>query len=185
MQAATIQFSKRDNTKCSVKEYRIYGCKTPSEKEPQPQLFVSTIFASNAVIAESKFFKLITNQYKIKPSNGTVVKIEEVPQDNDFVVKNYGIRFTYRTRTGLCNGYKEVRHISKALAAHSFFTEFGSKHKLKQHEFYIIEFKQLADNEVTKSRILPYVGKDVKFPIFFKTPNTISEIVPISTDIFN
>lgn len=180
-----MQFSKNNYSKSNVKEFKVYGCKKPSEKEPQPQLFTATIFAPNSVVAQSKFFKIMTKQYKIKASNGLIAKIEEVEQDNDFVVKNYGIRFTYRTVTGLCNAYKEIRHINKTLAIESLYNEFGSKHKLNHHEFYIVEVKQLSDDEVTKSRVLSYVGKDVKFPIFFKESNTDAEVVPISTNIFN
>lgn len=185
MEASSIQFSKRNYAKSNIKEYRVHGCKKPSEKEPQPQLFAATIFARNTVIAQSMFFKLLTKQYKIKATNGTIARIEEVAQDSDFEVKNYGITFTYRTRTGLCNGYKEVRHINRALAVQSFMNEFGSKHKLNQHEIYIVDIKQLSDEEVTKSKVLPYVGKDVKFPVFHKVPNTKAEVVPTSVDIFN
>lgn len=178
-------FSKRNYGSTNVKEFRVYGCKRPSEGEPQPQVFVSTLFAPNTVVAQSRFFRLMSKQYKIKATNGVVIKIEEVEQDSDFVMKNYGIRFTYRSRTGLLNGYKEIRHINRVLAVASLHNEFGSKHKLNNHEIYIIEVKQIADDEVSKSRILSYVGKDVRFPIFNKESNTDAETVPVSVDIFN
>lgn len=183
--AHPMQFSKSNHSKNNITEFRIHGCKKPSQKEPHPQLFSSIVFAPNSVVAQSKFFKMTTKQYKIKPTNGVIAKIEEVEQDNDFVVKNYGIKFTYRTRTGLCNAYKEIRHINRVLAVESLYNEFGSKHKLNQNEFYIIEVKQLADEEVTKSKVLSYVGKDVKFPIFFKESNTDAEVVPTTVSIFN
>lgn len=181
----SMQFSKQNYTKTNIKEFRITGCRTPSEKEPQPQLFTTTVFAPNAVIAQSRFFKLMSKQFKIKATNGTVARTEEVEQDKDFEIKTYGIRFVYRTRTGLCNGYKEIRHINRVLAVHNLYTEFGSKHKLKQHDFSIIEVRKLAAHEITKSKILPYVGVDVKFPVFFKKANTDAEVVPVSTNIFN
>lgn len=180
-----MQFSKRNYSTCSTKEFRIMGCKKPSEEEPSPQLFSATVFAPNSVVAQSRFFRILNNQFKIKAKNGVIVKIEEVEQDNDFAIKNYGITFTYMTRTGLCNGYKEVRNINRAMAIHDLYTDFGSKHKLKKNQFYIVEIKQLADDEVTKGKILPYIGKDVKFPVFFKQPNTDLEVVPVSADIFN
>lgn len=180
-----MQFSKRNYGYTDIKEFRIHGCRKPTESEPSPQVFVSSVFATNSVVAQSKFFKLLNAQYKIKASNGCIIKIEEVEQDNDFSVKNYGIKFIYRTRTGLLNGYKEVRHINRTLAISSFYNEFGSKHKLRNDDFSIIEIRQLADDEVTKSRILSFVGKDVKFPIFNRNPNTDDEVVPASVDIFN
>lgn len=180
-----MNFSKKNYSKTNVKEFRIHGSKLPTEKEPSPQVFVSSVFAPNSVVAESRFFKLLNKQYKIKATKGVVIKIEEVEQDNDYVMKNYGIKFLYRTRTGLLNGYKETRHINRVLAVSSFYNEFGSKHKLNSHEIYIISVDQLADEDVTKTRVLSFVGKDVKFPIFNKESNTDAEVVPVTLNIFN
>lgn len=180
-----MQFSKRNYGECSTKEFKILACQKPSEKDPQPQLFETTIFAENSVVAKSKFSKLLKNQFKLKATNTVIAKIEEIKQDNDYVMKTYGIKFVYRTRTGLCNGYKEIRHINRTLAVHDLYIEFGSKHKIQKHGFHIVEIKQLSDDEVTKSKVLPYVGAEVKFPVFFKESNTDAEVVPISTDIFN
>lgn len=180
-----MQFSKRNYGYTNIKEFRIHGCKKPSENEPKPQVFAANIFAPNSVVAQSKFFKITNKQYKIKSSNGVIIKSEEVEQDNDFVMKSYGINFTYRSRSGLLNGYKEIRHINRTLAVSSLYNEFGSKHKLNNNEIYIIGVKQLADEEVTKSRVLSFVGKDVKFPIFNKESNTDAEFVPSTVDIFN
>lgn len=180
-----MQFSKKDYSHTKINEFKIQGSKKPTQQDPNPQLFVANIFAPNSVIAESKFWKILNKQYKIKQSNGMIARNEIVEQDNDYTVKNYGIRFTYRTRTGLLNGYKEIRHINRVLAVESLFNEFGSKHKLNQDEFNIVEIKQLSDEEVTKAKILSYVGKDVKFPIFFKDSNTSAETVSASANIFN
>lgn len=178
-------YSKKNYANSCTKEFRIYGCKKPSAGEEHPQIFVSTVFAPNQVVAQSKFFKITNKQYKIKATNGVIVRIEEVEQDNDYVIKNYGIKFSYRTRSGLLNGYKEIRHINRALAVAGLCSEFGSRHKIKSSDIYIIDIKQLADDEVTKSKILSYVGKDVRFPIFNKESNTEAEVVPVSVDIFN
>lgn len=178
-------FSKKDYSNSTISEFKIQGTRKPTAKDPQPQLFVANVFAPNSVVAESKFWKILNKQYKIKQSNGIIARNEVVEQDKDCVVKNYGINFTYRTRTGLLNGYKEFRHITRTLAVETLYNEFGSKHKLNQHEFYIVSIKQLEDSEVTKARILSYVGKDVHFPIFLKDSNTKAETVPVSTNIFN
>ncbi len=178
-------FSKKNYAKTNIKEFRVYGSKTPSATEPSPQVFVSTVFAPNSVVAESRYFKLMNKEYKIKATKGVIIKIEEVEQENDFVMKNYGIKFLYRSRTGLLNGYKETRHINRVLAVTSFYNEFGSKHKLNSHEIYIISINELADDDVTKSRVLSFVGKDVKFPIFNKEANTDAEVVSASANIFN
>lgn len=180
-----MQFSKKDYSHSKICEFKIQGSKKPTEQDPNPQLFVANIFAPNSVVAESKFWRILNKQYKIKQSNGMIARNELIEQENDFVVKNYGIRFTYRTRTGLLNGYKEIRHINRTLAVESLFSEFGSKHKLNQDEFNIVEVKQIDDDQVTKAKILGFVGKDVKFPIFFKDSNTTAETVSVRANIFD
>jgi len=144
---------------------------------------VSTIFAKNTVIARSIFFKLLSKQHKIKSSHGEILKIEEVEQDSDFVIKNYGISFIYRTRTGLQNAYKEFRHVNTVCAISALHQEFGSRHKVKHTDIYIISIKKLADNEVTKPKTLTYAGADVMYPVFLKISNTNKTFVPTTQNI--
>lgn len=180
-----MQFSKIDYARTAIKEYKVYGCRTPTEKEPRPQIFASTIFAIDTVYAQARFLKLINKQHKVKATDALIVRVEEVPQDNDFELKNYGIRFVYRTRSGLQNAYKEIRHVNRTLAVSDLYQEFGSRHKIPSELIYIFEVKQLADDEVTKAKVLSYMGEDVMFPVFFKVPNTDADVVPASADIFN
>jgi len=180
-----MQFSKIDYVKTPIKEYRVYGCRKPSEKEPQPQIFASNVFAIDTVYAQARFLKLANKQHKIKATDAVIVRIEKIEQDTDLELKNYGIKFVYRTRNGLQNAYKEIRHVNRALAVSDLYQEFGSKHKIKSELIYIFDVRELADDEVTKAKILSYIGKDVMFPVFFKVPNTDADIVPASVDIFN
>ncbi|KAI4290742.1 large subunit ribosomal protein L18Ae [Pancytospora philotis] len=180
-----MQFSKVNYAATPIKEFRVHGCKTPSESVPQPQIFASTIFAIDSVYAQSKFLKLLNKQHGIKSTAATILRVEEVEQDNDFELKNYGIRFTYKTRSGLQNAYKEIRHINRALAVADLMQEFGSRHKVRAGLIYIISVEQLADEAVTKTKVLSYIGKDVMFPVFLKVPNTETDIVPETTKIFN
>lgn len=180
-----MKFSKIDYSTTSLKEFRVFGCKNPTKDEPQPQVYVSTIFADNEVIARSRFFKILSSQHKIKPSHGLILKTEAVAQDNDFVLKNYGIHFVYRTRTGLRNGYKEARHINKVLAVSDMIQDFGGRHKIRSPEIYIYNIEILKDDDLRKTKVIAYTGDDVKFPVFEKVPNTLKDIVPSSTPIFN
>ncbi|KAL6122310.1 ribosomal prt L18A [Nucleospora cyclopteri] len=180
-----MKFSKIDFSKSQIKEYRIHGCRRPSEKELSPQIYASTIFAVNSVVARSLFFKLLTKQYKIKATHGEVLRIEEIKQDDDFVVKNYRISFVYRTRTGFQNAYKEIRHINKVLAISALNQEFGSRHKVKHSDIYIISIDKISAEEATKPKCITYSAEEVKFPIFKKIPNTKQDFVAVDAQIFN
>lgn len=178
-------FSKINYSSTPLKEFKVYGSKIPTAQEPQPQIFVSTIFAKNSVLARSRFFKILNAQHKIKATNGLVLKIEVVAQDNDFVLKNYGINFVYRTRTGLQNGYREVRHINRALAVADMNQDFCGTHKIKASDIFIFKIDIVKDEDLRRARVLAYSGNNVKFPVFNKVPNTTEEFVPTSVEIFN
>lgn len=180
-----MQFSKINYTSTPIKEYRVYGCKEVTEKEPQPQIFASTVFAVDTVYAKARFLQLMNKQHGLKARRVAVLRVEEVPQDSDMELKNYSITFTYKACDGMHNARKEVRNVSRVLAVTDLLREFGSLHKLKANLIYIIEVRQIPDSEVTKARILSYVGKDVMFPVFYKVPNTEAELVPASADIFS
>lgn len=54
------------------------GRKLPSEKEPTPPLYKMQIFASNHVIAKSRFWYLISMLRRVKKGQGEIVSCEEV-----------------------------------------------------------------------------------------------------------
>lgn len=180
-----MNFSKIDYSTTLIKEYRVHGCRRPSEREPQPQIFVSTLFAINPVFARASFAKLLNKQHKIKQTECEILNIEEVPQDDDFELKNYGIDFVYRTKNGLQNGYKETRNINKVLAVWDLYQEVGTHHKIPHSQVSILNIRVLKDEEVKKAKILSYTGNDVAFPVFGSHPNTKKEYVPHTVDIFN
>lgn len=180
-----MQFSKLDYTATPLKEYRVHGCRRPSEKEPQPQIFVATVFAINTVFARSRFAQMVCKQHKIKSTECEILRIEEVPQDNDFELKNYGIDVVYRAKNVLQNAYKEVRHINRVLAVAELQKEFGARHRVKASQVFVRSIRVLGDDEVTKPHVLSYIGEEVAFPVFFHVPNTTKEFVPATTEVFN
>ena len=180
-----MKFSKVDYTNIHLKEYCIYGSKIPTEALPSPTIYKSNLFARNSVIAKSLFAKLMNKQYKLKASQMVVLKCEEVEQDKDFKVKNYRIDFVYRTRTGMHNAYKEIRHINKVNAVSTMHQEFGSRHKLKASDMSIISVKEITAEEATKPKCLTYSAEGVKYPLFKKIPNSKKHFVPVTEEIFN
>lgn len=180
-----MHFSKKNYTNVGLKEFTLYGSKAPTEKEPVPTVYKSNVFARNSVVAQSIFAKLMATQYKIKSTALVVLKCEEVKQDDDFVVKNYRIQFVYRTKTGLQNGYKEIRHVNRVCAVSTMFQEFGSRHKVQKHEISIVSVEAFDASEATKPKCLTYSAENLKFPVFKKIPNVKRDFVPVTQKIFN
>ena len=55
-----------------MKHTEIVGRKLPDEKDKDPKIYKSQIFAKNAVIAKSKFWTLMREQNKVKKAQGQV-----------------------------------------------------------------------------------------------------------------
>ncbi|KAI5152528.1 large subunit ribosomal protein L18Ae [Enteropsectra breve] len=180
-----MKFSPVDYSVTPIKEFRIHGSRKCTEQERSPQVFAATIFEKDSVKAKSAFFRMLDKQYKIKATKGVILRVEEIKEEENFELKNYAINFVYRTKAGLSNGYKEIRHISKVLAIADLYQEFGSSHKVKSYSINISSIKEIADDEVTKVKILSYTGRDVSFPVFKKVSNTKKEYVSVNTEIFN
>ncbi|KAF9953672.1 60S ribosomal protein L20, partial [Mortierella alpina] len=54
-------------------EYQLVGRHLPTEKEPTPKLFRMRLFATNEVIAKSRFWYFMRKLKKVKKVNGEIV----------------------------------------------------------------------------------------------------------------
>ena len=179
-----MKFSRIDYSVTPIKEFRVSASKLPSEKELQPQVYTANIFAKNSVFAQARLLQMLNQQYKIKSRDAVVLETKEIEQARDFTFKNFGISYVYRKGSEKHDGYKEVRHMNRALAVAAMYQEFGSCHKIPCSDIFITEVKQLKDEEVTKVKVLSYLGKEVAFPVFHKIPNTKADVVPANQEIF-
>uniref|UniRef100_A0A914ZXU9 Ribosomal protein 50S-L18Ae/60S-L20/60S-L18A domain-containing protein n=1 Tax=Parascaris univalens TaxID=6257 RepID=A0A914ZXU9_PARUN len=93
--------------KQKLREYIVVGRKLPTEKEPNPPLYKMRIFASNHVIAKSRFWYFTSMLRRVKKGRGEIVSCEEVFEKRPGSVKNYGIWLRYDSRTNHHNMYRE------------------------------------------------------------------------------
>ncbi|KAM0678797.1 60S ribosomal protein L18A [Binucleata daphniae] len=155
--------------KTLFKEYKIHASKKPTEKEAQPQIFVSNIFAKNIVQARSKMTQILNNKHKIKSTNTLFLKVEEIPNANEeCVIKNYGIQYVFRSRRGLHNMYKEFRGLSKCDVVGMLYQDMAGKHKAKEGSLKIVEVKELKADELKRLNVIQFTKENVSFPIFKK-----------------
>lgn len=61
-----------------LREYVVVGRKLPTEKEPNPPLYKMQIFASNHVIAKSRFWYFTSMLRRVKKGHGEIISCEEV-----------------------------------------------------------------------------------------------------------
>ncbi|ADM11989.1 ribosomal protein L18A [Encephalitozoon intestinalis ATCC 50506] len=161
-----------------TKEYRIHGSAMPTEDCPRPQVFVATIFTKNHVFAKAKFFKILEKKYKIKASRGLIINCEQIPEPSFKEVQNYGVRFVYRSRSGIHNGYKECRAISRCGAVDYVLRELAGRHKLKRSAVDIIGVEVVPVEQLKRAKTMEFADENVEFPVFTKILNTKSLLIP-------
>ncbi|KAK6047295.1 ribosomal L18ae protein [Cooperia oncophora] len=94
----------------TLKEYLVVGRKLPTEKEPVTPIWKMQIFASNHVIAKSRFWYFVSMLRRVKKANGEILSCKQIfPNKEAGSVKNYGVWLKYDSRTGHHNMYREYR----------------------------------------------------------------------------
>lgn len=149
------------------KEYKVYGSKLPTKEMQSPQIYVMQIFAKNEVDARSLFFLTLKRKYKIKNTNGCILKIERIDEKND-EIRPYGIRLTYRSRNGTHNMYKEFRGVSRADVVNDMYNDMAGRHSVGRRAISIIEVKELNEDEIKRANIKLLGNQDIEFPVFKK-----------------
>lgn len=180
-----MDFAKRNYTIPPFKEYKLSACLAPTEKNPQPQIYEANMYAKNHVLARAKFFRLLNDKYKLKPSKLVLIDAQEVKEEVTGEVKNYGINFVFRCKRGLQNSYREFRAISRCSALDFLFREAALRIRCKRNDIFVIDIKELADDEIKTGKVAEFNQEDLKFPVFNKYANVRDLFVPVDTDLSN
>ena len=61
-----------------LNEYQVIGRHLPTETQPTPKLYRMRIFATNTVVAKSRFWYFLMKLRKVKKSNGEIISINLV-----------------------------------------------------------------------------------------------------------
>nr|CAI6687069.1 BPK_HP1_G0044210.mRNA.1.CDS.1 [Saccharomyces cerevisiae] len=77
------------------KEYQVIGRRLPTESVPEPKLFRMRIFASNEVIAKSRYWYFLQKLHKVKKASGEIVSINQINEAHPTKVKNFGVWVRY------------------------------------------------------------------------------------------
>ena len=81
--------------KGSLKEYKVIGRKLPTAEEPETPLYRMRIFATDPVVAKSRFWYFLRQLRKFKKTTGEIVSVEEIKERKPLKIKNFGIWLRY------------------------------------------------------------------------------------------
>ncbi|OLL27055.1 60S ribosomal protein L20-B isoform C [Neolecta irregularis DAH-3] len=147
-------------------EYQVIGRRLPSESEPVPKLFRMRLFATNQVIAKSRFWYFLKKLRKVKKSNGEIISINVISEKRPLKVKTYGIFIRYDSRSGTHNMYKEYREMSRTDAVKALYQDMASRHRARFSSINIlqvVEVKKSAD--IKRPYIRQLLESNLKFPL--------------------
>uniref|UniRef100_A0A0K0E8P3 60S ribosomal protein L18a n=1 Tax=Strongyloides stercoralis TaxID=6248 RepID=A0A0K0E8P3_STRER len=149
----------------TLKEFVVVGRKIPSETDKNPALYKMQIFASNSIVAKSRFWYFASQLRRIKKTHGEIIQCEEVAPKNTGSVKNYGIFLRYDSRTGHHNMYREYRDVSLPGAVTQCYRDMGSRHRAQADRIQIIKVSVIKNSDCKRDHITQFHDSKIKFPL--------------------
>ena len=73
----------------------VVGRKTPTEKDPEPEIYRMKIFSDNEVSAKSRFWYFLHKLRKMKKTTGDILTVKQVYYSICVVKKQYACKKTY------------------------------------------------------------------------------------------
>merc|ERR1712211_124 len=128
--------------KGTLKEYAVIGRKLPTDAEPVTPLYRMKIFATDPVVARSRFWYFLRQLRKFKKTTGEIVSCEEIKEKNPQKIKNFGVWLRYNSRSGIHNMYRA-----------------------RAHSIQIIRVEPVAANSCRRPLVAQTHDSKIKFPL--------------------
>ena len=96
------------------------------------------IFATDQIVAKSRFWYFLRQLRKFKKTTGEIVSVEEIRERKPLKIKNFGIWLRYDSRSGTHNMYREYRDLTVSAAITQCYRDMGARHRARAHAIQII-----------------------------------------------
>jgi large subunit ribosomal protein L18Ae len=158
-----------------IKQYVIVGRKKPTTLDPEPKIFKTKLFASNVVVAKSRFFYFLGNLKRVKRSNGEILSIQEVFEKNPNTVKNFAVLIKYDSRTGTHSMYKEYRDVTVNGAIEQMYAEMAGRHRARKSSIQIVAVNTITAKQCKRPATIQYLKSNIRFPRTVAIPRASSK----------
>jgi len=148
-----------------MRQFEVTGRKKPSDVDPTPEVYKMKIFASNAVVARSRFWYFLGQQKKVKRASGEIMNCSELFDKKPTTIKNYGIWLRYDSRSGTHNMYKEFRALSVHEAIDKLYANMTSLHRAHKSSIQIIKTAVISSKATKRTYTWEYLNNDIKFQV--------------------
>jgi len=146
-------------------EYQVIGRSKPTEKDKKPKIFRMRIFATNVVVAKSRFWYFLNKTQKIKKTKGEILSVNEIFDKTPTAIKNFGISLRYHSRSNQNNIYKEFRDTSRTGAITKLLTDMGGRHRTTYRRMQIMEVKPVPAKDCKRWATKQFHDSKIKFPL--------------------
>jgi len=151
-----------------LKHYQVVGRASPTEKNPKPTVYKFEVFAPNFVVAKSKFWKLMRDKYKVKPTTGDVLSCKVV-KDKKIAARNYSVDLVYYSqKCGYTQMTKEFRDVSKSGAVSQAYNDLASRHRARYTNVEVLGVKSIQDGDCKRAFVKQFHENKMRFPLFGK-----------------
>jgi len=154
-----------------MRQYQVVGRKAATTENPNPEAYRMIVFATNPVIARSKFWYYMHQFRKMKKTTGEILDCVELYEKNSRIVKNYGIWLRYSSRSGTHNMYREFRDLTLTGAVSQLYQEMAGRHRTRPRSIQIIRTSIVAAKDLKRANGMQFAKKGVKFPLPHRTAN--------------
>jgi len=134
--------------------------------QPRAQDLPHRIFATNEVVAKSRFWYFLGKLRKIKKANGEIVSVNQIHEKKPQKVKNFGIWLKYDSRSGTHNMYKEYREMSRVAAVDALYQDMAARHRSRFRQVQILKVVEVEKaDDIRRPYIKQLLTKNLKFPL--------------------
>merc|ERR1712156_877921 len=151
--------------KGTLKEYRVIGRKMPTESKPVTPLYRMRIFATDQIVAKSRFWYFLRQLRKFKKTTGEIVSVEEIREKKPLKIKNFGVWLRYDSRSGTHNMYREYRDLTVSSAITQCYRDMGARHRARAHAIQIIKVEPVAAKDCRRPLIKQMHDSKIRFPL--------------------
>merc|ERR1712019_259215 len=121
------------------------GRKMPTESEPVTPLYRMRIFATDQIVAKSRFWYFLRQLRKFKKTTGEIVSVEEIREKKPLKIKNFGVWLRYDSRSGT--------------------RDMGARHRARAHAIQIIRCEVVPAGKCRRPLVTQMHDSKIKFPL--------------------
>merc|ERR1712107_973487 len=128
-------------------------------------LYRMRIFATDQIVAKSRFWYFLRQLRKFKKTTGEIVSVEETREKKPLKIKNFGVWLRYDPRSGTHNMYREYRDLTVSSAITQCYRDMGARHRARAHAIQIIRVEPVAAKDTRRPLVKQMHYSNIKFPL--------------------